>query len=96
MTHFEDTVRSECWELTIKTGALLVWGPVKGKRLSLTALNTSLRSLFAKNRVSECNRDLSTMIPKGLAFDSKALTASSYWTYFNLRFPDGRFSADSA
>jgi hypothetical protein len=40
--------------------------------------------------------DLSTMIPKGLAFDSKALTASSYWTYFNLRFADGRFSADSA
>jgi hypothetical protein len=39
---------------------------------------------------------ISTMIPKGLAFDSKALTASSYWTYFNLRFADGRFSADSA
>jgi hypothetical protein len=26
MPHFEDTVRSECWELTIKTGALLVLG----------------------------------------------------------------------
>jgi hypothetical protein len=42
MPHFEDTVRSECWELTIKTGALLVWGMVKGKRLSLNSAKHKL------------------------------------------------------
>jgi hypothetical protein len=36
------------------------------------------------------------MIPKGLAFASNPLTASSYWINFNLRFANGSFSADSA
>jgi hypothetical protein len=57
---------------------------------------TPLRENASSNRVFQHQRDLSTMIPKGLAFASNALTASSYWTNFNLRFANGRFSADLA